>query len=178
MDPPMRQTSWCVITGAPCSGKTAVIEEMQRRGFPVAYEVARALIDRQLRQGLSLAEIRADELKFEKTILSEKIRLEADLPENETIFLDRALPDSIAYFKLAGLDPADPIEQSRSVRYRRVFFLERLPLLKDRVRAENEKTAVRLHWLIEESYRLLGYDPIRVPVLPVSQRADFILQRL
>lgn len=174
----MRQTSWCVITGAPCSGKTAVIEEMQRRGFAVAHEVARALIDRQLQQGLSLAEIRADVLKFEKAILAEKIRLEDSLSQIEIFFLDRALPDSIAYFKLAGLDPAEPLKKSRRVRYRQVFFLERLPFLKDRVRGEDEKTAARLHRLIEESYRLLGYDPIRVPVLPVSQRADFILQRL
>ncbi len=174
----VRQTNWCVITGAPCSGKTAVIKEMQRRGFAVVHEVARACIDRQLQQGLSLAEIRADELKFESAILAEKVRLESGLPENETIFFDRGLPDSIAYFKLAGLDPAEPLAKSRLVRYRRVFFFERLPFSKDRVRAEDEKTALRLDLLIEESYRVLGYHPIQVPLLPVKERADFILRRL
>jgi len=174
----MRQTNWCVITGAPCSGKTAVIKQMQQRGFRVIHEAARACIDRQLQQGLTLAEIKSDELAFERSILAAKTRLEAGLPEDETIFFDRALPDSIAYFILAGLDPAEPLAKSALVRYRRVFIFERLPFLTDPVRAEDEETAARLHLLIEESYRLLGYHPIHVPVLPVEERADFILQRL
>ncbi|MBW2239191.1 MAG: AAA family ATPase [Deltaproteobacteria bacterium] len=34
----MQQTNWHVITGAPCSGKTSVICELERRGHPVVHE--------------------------------------------------------------------------------------------------------------------------------------------
>ena len=174
----MRQTNWYVITGAPCSGKTAVINELERRGYRVIHEVARAYIDEQLAKGLRLDQIKADELRFENHILKEKVRIESMLAENETIFFDRGVPDSIAYFNLTGLDPAEPVNRSKLVRYRKVFLLERLVFSKDRVRSEDEKTAVRLNLLIEESYRMLGYDIVPVPLLSIEARTDFILDRI
>ena len=174
----MRQTNWCVITGAPCSGKTAVIDELAWRGYRVIHEVARAYIDGQLENGLRLDQIRADELLFERHILHEKVRIESALADKETIFFDRGIPDSIAYFKLAGLDFAEPFSMSRLVRYKRVFFFERLGFLKDNVRSEDEDKAAKLHFLIEESYRKLGYDMVPVPVLPVRDRADLVLKHL
>ena len=101
-------------------------------------------------------------------------RIESGLAENETIFFDRGVPDSIAYFKLAGLDPTEPVYFSKLVRYKKVFLLERLDFFKDRVRSEDEDTAVKLNLLIEESYRMLGYDIVHVPVLSVKGRTDFI----
>jgi predicted ATPase len=56
--------------------------------------------------------------------------------------------------------------------------LARLGFLKDKVRSEDEETAVKLNLLIEESYRLLGYDIVPVPVLSVKERADFILNQI
>ncbi|MEJ2222165.1 MAG: AAA family ATPase [Desulfobacterales bacterium] len=40
-----RSTHWSVITGAPCSGKTAVIHMLEQQGYTVIHEVARAYID-------------------------------------------------------------------------------------------------------------------------------------
>jgi predicted ATPase len=174
----MRRTNWHVITGAPCSGKTAVISELERRGYSVIHETARAYIDRQLAAGGSLEQIKADILAFESHVLNEKIRIESALPQSETIFLDRGIPDSIAYFKIAGLDTANPIGKSSLVRYRRIFFFERLSYLKDRVRAEDEETADKLNSLIQESYSMLGYEIIYVPVLSIKQRVEFILKFL
>ena len=97
----MCRTNWHVITGAPCSGKTAVIQELEKRGYKVIHETARAYIDRRLNEGLPLQTIKADQQQFENHILDEKIRIESSLPRNETFFFDRGIPDSIAYFKLA-----------------------------------------------------------------------------
>jgi predicted ATPase len=178
MKKPMRRTNWCVITGAPCSGKTSVIKELEGRGYRVVHESARAYIDQQLAAGRRLDQIKADERAFENHILNAKLVIESTLRPNETIFFDRGLPDSIAYFKLAGLDADTPLEKSKRRRYRRIFFFERLGFLKDRVRSEDEDTADRLSSLIEESYRLLQYEIIHVPVLSIEQRIDFILNRL
>ena len=174
----MCRTNWHVITGAPCSGKTAVIQELEKRGYKVIHETARAYIDRRLNEGLPLQTIKADQQQFENHILDEKIRIESSLPRNETFFFDRAIPDSIAYFKLAGLDAAMPLKKSSLFRYRRIFFFERLKFLADRVRSEDEDTAERLGALIIESYRLLKYEVIHVPVLSIEKRIDFILNRL
>lgn len=168
-------TNWHVITGAPCSGKTAVIEILAERGHRVVHEVARAYIDRRLSSGWTIEQIKADPLSFERTILLEKVRVEAMLPREASVFLDRAVPDSIAYFQMEGLNPSEPIAHSRTVRYRIVFLLERLTFEKDRVRSESEETAARIETLLAESYQQLGYALIRVPVMSIVQRTDFIL---
>lgn len=178
MDHKMRKTEWIVITGAPCSGKTSVVSGLELRGHRVVHEAARAYIDELLTSGKSLQEIKADPLTFERTILYRKLAIEANLPENETIFLDRGIPDSIAYFLSAGLDTSEPVEISRRVRYRKVFHFQRLWFQNDHVRAEDERMAKDLDKLLKQSYEMLGYRVIHIPVLTVEQRVDFILEQL
>ena len=169
------QTNWCVITGAPCSGKTSVIEGLAERGYRVVHEAARAFIDSQLALGAALSEIKADILAFERQILMEKVRNEEQIPKPQMVFLDRAIPDSIAYFQIEGLDISEPLQYSQSVRYRNVFLFERLTLEKDPVRSENQALAIRIEGLLAKSYAMLGYEVIAVPVLTIDQRIDFVL---
>ena len=171
----MRQTNWHIITGAPCSGKTTVIKEIEQRGIRVIHEAARAYIDRQLGRGLRLDQIKANMEQFERHILQAKIRAEDSLTKTETVFFDRGVPDSIAYYNLEGLDPAEPLKLSRRIRYRRIFFFERLHFLKDGVRSEDEMIAARLNALLLKAYEDIGYDIITVPVMPVADRTDLVL---
>ena len=174
----MQQTNWHVITGAPCSGKTAVIQELEHLGYPVVHEVARAYIDETLQHGETIAQIKADILSFERYILYKKLAIERSLLKEETVFLDRAVPDSIGYYILEGLDPYDPIQKSRLWRYKKIFFFDRIPLEKDPVRSEDDKIASRIDGLLKESYRMLGYEIILVPLMSVSDRVDFILRNV
>lgn len=174
----MRHTNWHVITGAPCSGKTAVISGLEHQGYQVVHEVARAYIDEQLQKGQSIHRMKADILSFESRILFKKIEIEQSLPDNAVIFLDRAIPDSIAYYMIEGINPEDPIRKSKSIRYKNIFHFERLGFEKDDVRSEDEKIADRLDHLLQKSYEMLNYDVIRVPVMSVNKRIDFILQRV
>lgn len=174
----MGQRNWHVITGAPCSGKTAVIDELERRGHAVIREVARAYIDAQLASGLSLAMIKADVRQFERHILLAKVKIEASLSKTATIFFDRGIPDSIAYYQLEGLNPEEALEFSKATRYRRIFFFERFDFLKDGVRSEDEKTAARLDALLREAYRRSGYDLVLVPVMGIKDRTDLVLEHL
>ena len=172
----MQQTKWQVITGAPCSGKTAVIRELERLGYPGVHEVARRYIDTGLKNGKTLEEIKGDILSFERRILYKKIEIERLLPKDKTIYLDRAIPDSIGYYIYEGLDPSDPIQKSRFWQYEHIFFFERIPFEKDRVRSEDEKIASELERLLKEGYRLLGYEIVIVPLMPVNRRVNFILE--
>lgn len=172
---PIRLTRWCVITGAPSSGKTAVIFHLEQRGCRVVHEAARTYIEDELKKGRRLQQIKADPLSFERRILSRKLAVESQLPAGERYFLDRAVPDSIAYFRFEGLDSREPLRLSRLVRYQHVFFFDRLPFARDAVRSEDEKSAESLERLLDMGYRESGYELIRVPVMPVEDRARFVL---
>ncbi len=173
---PPETTNWYVITGAPCSGKSAVIRALAYRGFKVVHEAARAYIDSQLALGYSLREIKTDILAFERHILLEKVRVEQSLPRNTVHFLDRAIPDSVAYFQLEGLDPEEPMSYSHTLRYKGIFVLDRLMFEADEVRTEDNELAGKIEMLLEKCYRKLGYTLIRVPVMPVEQRAEWVLK--
>ena len=174
----MKQTEWCVITGAPCSGKTSVIQELHYRGYQVVEEVARLFINEQLNRSRTLQEIKTDVLLFEQTILYRKLDLEKSLPPDKRIFLDRAVPDSIAYYIIEGLNPLEPLEKSHTYRYRCIFLFDRLTLESDHVRSESDEKAEEIDYLLEDAYQRLGYEVLRIPVMPVKERADHILSHM
>ena len=174
----MRPTKWCVVTGAPCSGKTTLVESLRGHGYRVIPEVAREIIREEIAKGKSLKQITADAALFEQKILDRKYALEKALPPDQLIFFDRGLPDSIAYFKMAGLPTAAPYRLSGRVRYHRIFILDPLPFVEDGERLEDADHAVRLGKLIGTIYRNLGYAPITVPAIPVAQRVQAVLDQL
>ena len=174
----MQRTNWYVITGAPCSGKTAVISALEQLGYPVVHEVARAYIDKELKKGKSIAKIKSDILRFERHILYKKIEIEKSLSKDATVFLDRGVPDSIGYYILEGLYPDEPIKKSKQTRYNKIFFFERLIFEKDAVRSEDDKIAAELDRILKESYQMLRYEIISVPILTVKDRVDFILKHV
>jgi predicted ATPase len=174
----MSETNWYVVTGAPSSGKTTLVGELERLGCRVVHEVARAYIEAQMTQGRSLQEIRADKQSFENWILDAKVAIEAKLPKHQVIVLDRAIPDSIAYFQAAGLDTTEAIAKSPRNRYKKVFLLDRLPYKSDHARIEDNRTAVRLHEALEASYKMLGYNVIRIKAMPVKDRLESVLQEM
>lgn len=174
-----QRTEWVVITGAPSSGKTSVVNALKSRGYPVQDEVARAYLNACMAEGKTMADIRADGGKaLQGAILDLKTQREAALAPTELVFLDRGLPDSLAYFRLAGLDVAAAMQASRRNRYDAVFLFDRLPIVQDGVRVEGEAMAARIDEMLMQDYKALGYDPVRVPVMPVEKRADFILNFL
>lgn len=155
-----------------------MISSLEQHGYRVVHETARAYINEELDKGKRLDEIKADMSLFEHNIFYRKIEVESALSEKAIIFLDRAIPDSIAYFRYAGLDPKEPEEKSADIRYRKIFLFDRLRIKQDEVRNENEEDSILIDRLIEETFVNLGYEIMRVPVLPLERRVDFILENL
>jgi len=174
----MSETNWYVVTGAPSSGKTVLVRELEKLGYRVIHEVARAYIKTQMEQGRTLEEIRADKRSFENWILHAKIAIEAELPKDQVIIFDRAIPDSIAYFEVAGLDPKEAIGKSPRNRYKQVFLLDRLPYEVDHARIEDSQIAMRLDQSLEQSYKMLGYEVTRIGMMPVQERLRFVLKEM
>ena len=175
----MIRTNWIVITGAPCAGKTTLLNQIREQyGYRYIPEIARTYIEAKLQRGCTLQEIRGDEGVFQQTLITAKLEIERELPVADLIFMDRALPDSLSYYRLAGI-PVDTIAKFMKERvYARVFLLERVPMESDHARVESENQRELVERFLFEDYSALGYDVIRVPVMPLAERVSFLFKRM
>jgi predicted ATPase len=173
------ENNWYVITGAPSSGKTTLINALAQRGYMVSEESARAYILEELGKGKELRDIRKDILVFQREILKRVVEKESKLNRDEVIFLDRGVPDTRGFLMYNNVpEPRDVKEVIDAVTYRKAFMLDTLPLAPDNVRTEDEEAIKGLDKALEETYRGLGIPLIRVPVMPNEDRVDFVLRNL
>jgi predicted ATPase len=178
----MGNNNWYVLTGAPCSGKTTLINLLEKMGYQVVPELARVYIDQELANGITLAELRQDELGFQRKILQYKIDHEKTLSPETVIFFDRAIPDSEAYYKLCGVAPDETLKKALAeCSYKKVFLLDFLEYQKDYARTESEDEQRKLHEYLAESYTKLNIPVIRLPGVPkaeIPKRLQIILDNL
>jgi predicted ATPase len=76
------------------------------------------------------------------------------------------------------MDTAAAEQASRAFGYAAVFLFDRLPIVQDGVRVEDAQQADEIDRMLMQDYTALGYAPVRVPVIPVEERTDFILGTL
>jgi predicted ATPase len=172
------QTNWHVITGASCSGKTTLIDQLADKGFQTVPEAGRQYFEREMAKGQTIEEIREDRASFTCLIYDLMIKHERGLRATDVIFFDRGLPDALAFFRFAGLDPNEILSDCFQHRYASVFLLNRLPYQRDGVRAAEDAIAAEFELGMLRDYSALGYDVVRVPVLPPEERLAFVLERL
>jgi predicted ATPase len=172
-------TNWHVITGGPCTGKTTVVELLASRGYETTIEHARHYIDTQKIKGKSMAEIKKNKKEFQLAVLKMQIKEETSLDTQNLVFLDRALPDTLAYYKFLNLEIDDQVlEMCNKFCYKKIFILDRLPLVNDYARREDEEEQKIIHELIIDVYNSYPCPIVHVPVLPKEERVDFILKRI
>jgi predicted ATPase len=171
------QTNWHVITGAASCGKTTLIDLLAEKGFQTVPEVARQYIERELARGRTLDEIFGNEAD-ERAMTDMRRRIEHGLRASDVLFLDRALPDYLWFWRIFGLSPNELLPECFHHRYASVFILDRLPFQEDRARIEDDNYTVLLDEALVRDYSALGYDVVRVPVLPPQERLAFVLERL
>lgn len=171
-----RKTEWIVLTGAPNSGKSSVLERLAFLGHHVVPENARLFIDQEVSKGRTIEEIRSDEREFQRRVFTLNREVANRFPPDKLIFFDRGLGDSVAYFDVHGMDIQPAVDAAKSVLYRKVFLFERL--LSQRNEMGDEKIADKIERAIERAYTDLGYDIVRVPAAPIPERTDLILKAL
>lgn len=172
-------TNWYVITGGPGCGKTTVVNHLNMLGYHTTIEHARHFIDTQMITGKTVEEIRKNQKQFQDGILAMQLLQESSLAPNELVFLDRALPDALAYYRFLGLPFDERINEIMGkVSYKKIFILDILPLVNDYARLEDAEAQRKIHSLITEIYQSLPFSVIHVPVLPPEERVDYILKRL
>ena len=176
MEPAAKTTRWYVITGAPSSGITTLACALKPYADRVFPEIARAYLDRGIKRGRTVAELRKDEAAFQKEVLMLKLGRERRARRDKLYIFERGVPDSIAYFKITGLDAGTV--KADIFRYRKVFYLDPLEYHRDYARTETNEIRDELSRLLFSSYSDLGYEVIRVPAVSVEERVRMVLSHL
>jgi len=171
-------TKWHVITGGACCGKTTLIDLLADKGFQTVPEVARQYIESEVAKGRTLEEILDNGPALEPVLADTQMRIEHGLRATDIVFLDRALPDCLYFYRIYGLDPNELLAECFHHRYASVFILDLLPLQLDGARLEDKTYTVLFdEWLVRD-YSALGYRVVRVPVLSPEERLAFVLESL
>ena len=172
------QTNWHVITGTVSSGKTTLIDQLADRGFQTVPEAARQYYEAELARGRMIVEIRQDMATVIRDCIDMMLEAERGLRANDVVFLDRGVPDVLAFCRLHGQNPNEILANCFDHRYASVFLLDGFPVEEDGVRTEDDVTAELLDEWHARDYSALGYSVVRVPVLSPEKRLAFVLERL
>ena len=172
------QTNWHVITGAPSCGKTTLVDQLASQGFQTVPEGARLYMEREMARGRSIYEIRENAAALQCGIKDMQRSIETGLRATDALFLDRGVPDCLAWHRLFGLDPNEMLPQCFRHRYAFVFVLDPLPYQGNGARFEDASIVGYLDEWHARDYGALGYEVVRVPVLPPDERLAFVLERL
>lgn len=172
-------TNWYVITGGPSSGKTTTVDLLRDRGYITTLERARHFLDTQRLKGRTVEEVRSNQLEFQRSVLEMQIQQEQEIAPQVQVFLDRAIPDALAYYRYLHLPIDERLVQAlNKVYYRKIFIMDPLPLKNDYARIEDAEGQRKIHELITEVYESLPFPVVHVPALSPEERVDFILKHL
>jgi predicted ATPase len=171
-----------VITGGPGAGKTTVLTELAQRGFAVANEVAREIIQEQVRSGGSALPWKDRQLYADLMLMKSIESYKQHTPALRPTFSDRGIPDTLSYARLVGL-ANDIAMQEACHQYRYASRVFVAPPWEEIHRTDDERKqdfaeAVRTFEQITQTYRDCGYQLVELPKVAPGIRADFILSFL
>ena len=171
-----------VITGGPGVGKTAIVHELQRRGYPCVPEAARQIIQDQVRDG-------GDAVPWQDTKRYSLLMLEksiedylAHATEQQVTFFDRGILDTITHTRINEFSLPDAAYlRAQQYRYNKmVFMAPPWPEIyaTDSERKQTLDESMLVYRINTDVYREHGYDIVEIPRAPVEARADFILDKV
>lgn len=171
-----------MITGGPGSGKTTLVSHIEELGYPCKHEISRDVTLEAQKQGIAQLFL-TNPILFSQMLLEGRLKQFNELP-NEPIpflFYDRGMPDVTAYMDYIGSHyPHQFADTCMENRYDAIFVL---PPWKDIYEQDNERyesfdQAERIHDFLYDGYEKYGYEVYDVPVGPIPQRTQFILEKL
>ncbi len=171
-----------VVTGGPGTGKSTLIEALQRRGVMSMPEAGRAIIRDQVAIG-GAALPWGDRALYAELMLGWELRShhEAEAMTGPVV-MDRGVPDIVGYLRLIGLPvPAHIETAARRFRYNRTVFLApywQAIFAQDAERKQGREEAEATGRMMAETYAGLGYQVVELPRTSVAERAAFVQERV
>jgi predicted ATPase len=173
----VRRATRHIVTGAPGTGKTAVLA-MMPSDVVVVREPAREVLAEQ-RAAARPVRNQGDEQRFVDLLLRRSIeKFEAALRLDATVVFDRGIPDCIAYAAYLGADMRPSIDAADTYRYDAPVLL--LTPWEAIYRTDDERTmtfedVVAFDRALRGAYRTAGYEVVQIPQAPTNDRAAFVL---
>ncbi|NHF60275.1 ATP-binding protein [Flavobacteriaceae bacterium TP-CH-4] len=178
-----------VITGGPSTGKTSLIEGLEKGGHHCFHEVIRSMTLEAKHEGeikhftTNPIALVSDPMDFNRKILKARVQhyREATLLPQSNVFFDRGIPDVLAYMDHFGQDYGNEfIDTAAENRYDTVFLLPiwEAIYVSDNERFESYDEALAIHDHLWEAYTRFGYHVIEVPRDTVEGRVAFISKTL
>lgn len=171
-----------LLTGGPSTGKTTLINHLKSMGHYCLDEISREVIKKAQEEGIKQLFLE-EPLRFSTLLKEARVKQlqEAASLQYNYVFLDRGIPDTVAYMEYLGQAyPISFVEACKSYRYDKVFVLPPWEEIHrtDNERYENFNEAKAIHKALLETYYSFSYHPIVVPRAPVAERANFIISKL
>ena len=168
-----------VISGCSGGGKSTLLAELGRRGWPIFPEPGRQVVKEQVAIGGDALPWEGGGRKFLELVLSRALHqmtLAAGL--GRTCFFDRGVVDACTGLEAMGaLTPAYANARERFRYARRMFWVPPWPEIfaTDAERRHNLDQALAHCERDRLAYVALGHEIIEAPKVSVAERADFVL---
>ncbi len=176
------QNKRIVITGGPGTGKSSVIHDLESKGHSCLHEISRQITLEAQSQGVE--QLFLDKpLRFSEKLLEARIKQHQDASElyGKLVFLDRGIPDVVAYMDYFGTSyPSKFREACQELKYQSIFLMPPWDEIytTDNERYESFEQASRIYQYLKKTYISCGYTPIEVPKESIDNRSEFILNNL
>jgi predicted ATPase len=170
-----------ILTGAPGSGKTAILDGLSD-GVHTVREPAREVIAEQRAVG-GTGTSEQDPARFVALLLERSIEKYRDAVRSGAplVVFDRGVPDCVAYAAVSGVDPAESVAAAAQYRYNpRVVILEPWEEIyaTDDERTMSFEQTIPFHAALVEAYERAGYTLVTTPTGSVEDRVAFVLDAI
>ncbi len=176
------KTKKIVITGGPSTGKSSIINNLKAEGFTCFEEISRQVILDARKDGIN-------HLFLEKPLLFSELLLkgrelqfkDAANSKADFVFLDRGIPDTVAYMDFVNQEYPETFNTScKENTYNYVFVLAPWQdiYVQDNERYETFEQAKEIHEALLKTYKNYNYKLLDVPFGSIKERTNYILNEI
>lgn len=170
-----------IITGAPGTGKTSIINALTKKGYNCAKEISREIIVEQIKSGGTILPWK-NQIKFENKIIKRRYEQYINFKQNAICFFDRSVVDCIAYMNINNIHISTKnMKIIKECKYNKLVFytpIWKKIYLNDNERRESIEEAEEIESSILKTYQSLDYQTLMIPKSSVEERVNFIISKI